>query len=428
MSDVGTETDDLPLPLGNTFDQWKLMVRGLKQLNADKNPVSGEQLSKLVKIPETVLSGNIKFLRRLNIITQDSKSSQITLSENGIKYTESLILKDSQKEKEILSILIKTKLNEIIGFCDLHKQSDDLTFDMVFDQIKLLSNTPDVQGQTRNVYSQYRTAIYTIIEMLVYAGVLDDSYLSSNNKPQAPKDKTKTTRVIREKFPLPTTCELSWLKKLFQAIRDHNPQKLDRTFITASVDKNNHQGSILTTARFLGITDKDGNILENFNKLRFYGDEDFKKNLREIIKDKYSDVLNNLDIEKIEKANLVSVIMDKYKVGDIIAQRAVEVMVNLCTLGEMNLSDSLKSRTEKPVDRTKPKAEITERKEQKIQEHKNIVSTIPIIHEKSERGLDIEVKIHIDAKDQESFSNTLKFIKELNNLTDVTSEIEIQKE
>lgn len=409
-------TDDFPLPIGMDLEKWKYMINGLRRLNANDQPVSSDQLYILTKITSSSISGNIKFLKKLGIVTLESKSTSIQFSENGTKYADALRIQDATKEKEILTNLIMTNLKEVIDFCELHKQSPDLTFDMLFNHLKLISNTPDTAGQTRNTHSMYRMGIHTIIEMLIFTGVLDESYLPDKNKTSI--SKLDGIGTVRKHSEIPLYGSYDWIEKLFTSIKSVNPQQVVKNFITANVVGHNQESKILTIARFLGMIDNEGNHAENYDRLRIFGTDEFKQNLSDIIKDKYSKILSIANLETVEKSNLVSAIVKEYNIGSDHAEKAVSVLINLCKMTNMKLSDSLtqKNQLDKKEKQSPSKSSDKSSKETlsntegtKLQQYSTNV-------ENSSFGFKIEVKINADAKDKESLQNITDFIMKLKNM------------
>lgn len=409
------QDDGLPLPFGNNLEKWKFMVMGLAQLHADKNSISSKELADLTTLPESKISSNIKFLKLLNILTPDSTGTKINLSQDGTKYAQAILVKDINTEKEQLTNMVKSGLNDLIGFCELHTRMNDLTFDMTFNQIKLQSRTKNEEGETRNTSSNYRTAIYTIMEMLIHVGILDEKYLPSNNKPDATKSSNGGIKKASKKLDIPTNCQKDWLVKLFSKIHALNPEKIDKSFITLNVVGHNHEGSILKIAKFLEITDKDGNRSINYDKLRIFESDEFKKNLSEILKEKYSVIFTSTDLATVDKGNLINYVMQQYDIGSTDAQRAVNVLTMLCEMSTIQLSESfekqIRSKSEnKPIEKSHPTKTT-------IQENiSSMVKTSTISSEyHNDNGVIIRLDINIDAKDKESFSNVLEFINNLKN-------------
>ncbi|MGI0010063.1 MAG: DUF5343 domain-containing protein, partial [Nitrosopumilaceae archaeon] len=341
VTNGNTVDDGLPLPFGNNLEKWKFMVMGLAQLHADKNSISSKELADLTTLPESKISSNTKFLKLLKILTSESTGSKISLSQDGAKYAQALLVKDITAEKEQFTNIIKSGLNDLIVFCELHMRANDLTFDMLFNQIKLISRTKDAEGEARNTGSNYRTAIHTVIEMLVSAGILEQTYLPANNKPATTQSANTGIKKVSKRFEIPTNCQKDWLVKLFSKIKDSNPDKIDKSFIRLNVVGNNHEGSVLKIAKFLEIADKDGNHAKNYDKLRIFGSEEFKKNLIDILKEKYSKIfVNNADLETIEKGNLINFVIQEYGIGGMVAERTVNVLTLLCEMSDMKLSNS----------------------------------------------------------------------------------------
>ena len=86
MSTDGEVDESLPLPYSLSYMKWQYLVKILTQQRETTTPITYEKLSELTAIPPTIVSGNMKFLRRIEIITSDSTGSNVILTENGKNY------------------------------------------------------------------------------------------------------------------------------------------------------------------------------------------------------------------------------------------------------------------------------------------------------------------------------------------------------
>ncbi|MCH7560351.1 MAG: DUF5343 domain-containing protein [Thaumarchaeota archaeon] len=397
------------IPIGVEIRKWKLLVRALKQLGANEKPVSSEQLAKLTGIYENNVAINIKFLRQLEFITADSKPKVINLSPTGIEFTNALIMADEEKQKQMLSTAFKEKFKDIISFYELHKQNQDLNFEMLFNQIKLLSNSPDVTDQLGNTHSMYRTGIHTLINLLIFSEIIDEKYNPEKNSATILKEKSRQPRIRSE---VPLRCSIDWIKKLFQEVRDMNPQTIPKEFITANVVKNNNESKILSVARFIGLIDKEGNRAENYEKLRLFGDDEFQENLEQIIKEKYNKIFSIANITTVERNNLEIVFMKEYDLGKDQAHNAVITFVHLCQLSNTDISPSLiSSKTS-----TQTKTKLPQIK--KIQNNENQIQPAPIIpYVIPDSPFKINLNINLEIKDKEDLHEVINLIRDLKKET-----------
>jgi hypothetical protein len=424
MSTEDKTTDSMPLPFALKLDDWKFMVRGLLQLNANEHSVTNNEVVELTKMPMSKVSGNLAYLRLLGIITPESKGSQIALSEDGSNFAHSLVMKDAKTEKELLTKLVKNGLKDVIAFCELHKHSNDLTFDLLFDHIKYLSKVRDAANEVRNVFQVYRVAIYTIIEMLIIAEILDESFLPAKNKPDSPRPSGAPAQ--KKTFDIPTNCQRDWIEKLFKGIKDVNPPQVNKTFVTTSVVGNNHEGSVMRLARFLGISDDEDNRGQNYEKLRYYGTDDFRTNLSQAIREKYSKVLSFANLETVKRDNLVAGFMKEYDMDGMHAEKAMEILINLCEFAGIRLSDDLVGKPSSTKQESKSTSVITPKKDSKTLPSEKIITSTPIsdvAHAPQESLLQVKMNINTDGKDWQPFENTLKFLKNLKQLDNINIEV-----
>lgn len=403
----------LALPFGNTYENWTVLLRSiLKTTTSDS--ISANELNSVSTIPESKIIANLKFFKNLGICTPDSSSSSIVLTNEGKEFAESLVIGNKEKELELLTKFAKIGLKNIIEFYNIRKDSDNFNFDQLYNQIKYISKTKDKPGETRNTAGNYRMGIYTIINILIKTGHIPDSFSPDANKPEISTEKGEIKRMG---FEVPTNCTLGWMKKLFTAIETANPSEINKNFITGSVEANQHEGSILKLTRFLEIANKDDTLGNNYEKLRYFSSSDFKQNLKEIIEQKYEKVLKFANLELTTKNQLANVFMKEFSMGMNHAEKAVGILLDLCKLADMKLSDELKTKsTTKSSVNTKgirnkvsvaPKTEKTE---------SELVNPIPI-YQVSDGGFKIVLNINLDASDPSAFDNTVEFIKKIQNVS-----------
>lgn len=406
------DNDSNGIPIGVDFERWIFLVRGLKQIGADVKAIDGKELETLTKIPYTTISSNLKFLHNIDFITKDSKITSIQLTPKGIEFAKSLIMKDKTKQKELLAPIIQETFKDLLTFYELHIQNGDLDFEMLFNQLKLLSNSPDVNGQSGNTYPAYRTGIYTALNMLIFIGKIDEKFNPQSNALQVLKDKSGQ---VRSKSEVPLHCSLMWMEKLFKEIRNMNPTTIKHEFITANVVGSHHEGSVLFVARFIELIDKDGNHGKNFDKLRLFGDDEFKQNLAQIIKEKYEKIFSVANIETVERSNLETVFMKEYEIGNDQAHNAVNVLVNLCQLSDLTISESLLN-LRQTIKKESNDKKMKIRKEQKIQSSEpSVQSNMPqsIMYPMPESPFKVNLNINIDVKDKETMLGVIELVRGL---------------
>lgn len=416
--------DSIGITIGIDFERWKFLIRGLKQLGADNKPVDAKELETLTKVNYTTISGNLKFLHQIEFITKDSKTSAIELAPKGLEFAEAIIMKDENKQKELLVPVLKETFKDVLAFYELHILNKDLNFEMLFNQFKLLSKSPDVSGQSGNTYPANRAGIYSALKMLIFTELIDKKFHPEINSLQILRDKASQTRIKSE---IPTFCSMEWMKRFFQEIRNMNPENISRAFITANVIGSHHEGSVLSIARFLGMIDKKGDRMNNYEKLRLFGDDEFKENLSQIIQEKYSKIFNVANIETVAQNNLETVFMKEYNLGQDQSHNAVKVLVNLCQLSNISISESLlnfrQTIKKEPNDR---KTGI--KKGQKTQSTESSVQSImpqSIMYPMPESPFKVNLNINIDVKDKETMLGVIELVRGLKQEIKAIPELDV---
>lgn len=140
---------------------------------------------------------------------------------------------------------------------------------------------------------------------------------------------------------LPTNCQPKWLRKLFSRIKEKDPPHVDRIFIQ-SVEGHFHEASVRKLALFLEVAKIDGTRGKNYDRLKDYPSNYFKRNLREIIFEKYSAFLDSNDLTTLTRESVVDKIMNHYQIEWDKARRAVNVLASFCRLADLPISDSLR--------------------------------------------------------------------------------------
>jgi hypothetical protein len=172
----GGGSEPLPLPFAVSFEKWKSIVSALLQARAHLHPVLAREVAAAAGIQGLTMAANIKFLKALGIASSSSKVSGLSLSRTGESYARALAAGDEKTQREILAGCMAKALKPITRFCELFR-TEDLSFDRLFFQIRFLADIEDMWGQNRDTASQYRLGIYTVIEMMVFAGLLDKGFI-----------------------------------------------------------------------------------------------------------------------------------------------------------------------------------------------------------------------------------------------------------
>jgi hypothetical protein len=164
----------LSIPFGVSFVGWKSMVVHLLQSGAQSSPVSAKQVAKAAGMAELTVGSNVPFLKAAGIATQDSTRSRISLSRAGAEYARAIVDNDTELQQRVLAECARRAFRPVTRFCELR---GDLDFDKVFLQVKYLAGVSDAWGQHMDTSALQRIGIVTAIEIMVFAGLIDQEYL-----------------------------------------------------------------------------------------------------------------------------------------------------------------------------------------------------------------------------------------------------------
>ena len=190
----------------------------------------------------------------------------------------------------------------------------------------------------------------------------------------------------------------SVLSEFFDHIRYvQTPKKVDSSLLQDYGIAKGHAFALLSTLKFLGLTEDDGTPTPAFRALQLGGDE-FKNSLREILKQAYSDLFSRLDVTRDSRDKILNFFARNYSPAT--AEKATRLFLDLC--GEAGIDTAAKEEKRKePRKTTKQRArpilnEIAETVQTKQQISEELShSEIPQDTLESLPG----VSIRIDSKD-----------------------------
>jgi len=162
----------LLLPLEITFKGWKALIVAV--LKTGPQPAFAGRVAEAAGLDEHIVRKNVLFLKELGMVRAGSTESEILLTKAGARYAQALVSGDKAVQKEVLAGCAGFALRPVARFCEL---AADLDFDRLFLQIKFLANVEDTWGQDRDTAEQDRAGIYTVVAIMVAAGMLDKKYL-----------------------------------------------------------------------------------------------------------------------------------------------------------------------------------------------------------------------------------------------------------
>lgn len=143
----------------------------------------------------------------------------------------------------------------------------------------------------------------------------------------------------------PPSRRSSWYERFFELLGSRKVELVDLDFIKINItpDKGD-AGRFLAGLKFLGLIGNEGKATKEMDRLKLTGD-DFKKNLKEVIRRAYSDVFDKTELETVKRDNLVNFFIERYDLSANVASDAVDLFVYFTNKADIPLSASLKAVT-----------------------------------------------------------------------------------
>lgn len=160
----------LSIPFGVDFKEWKSLVACLLQ----SDYISAREIARATGLGELTVGSNVQFLKAIGIATPDSTRSMISLSRAGARYARAVVDDDVGVQRRALAECARKAFKPVVRFCELH---DDLDFEKLFLQMKFLAGVGDEWGQQMDTADPHRAGIATAIEIIVFAGLIDEGHL-----------------------------------------------------------------------------------------------------------------------------------------------------------------------------------------------------------------------------------------------------------
>jgi hypothetical protein len=135
----------------------------------------------------------------------------------------------------------------------------------------------------------------------------------------------------------------STLSAFFDHIRYvKTPDKVDSNLLQDYGIAKGQVFALLSTLKFLGLTEDDGTPTPAFNFLQT-GAEEFQTNLREIIQRAYADLFSRLDVSRDSRDKILNFFARNYSPAT--AERATRLFLDLC--GEAGIETATKEQKRK---------------------------------------------------------------------------------
>jgi len=133
----------------------------------------------------------------------------------------------------------------------------------------------------------------------------------------------------------------SWYNKFFTIIQERSVDTVSLEFIRLNIVSSTSEAYKLRAGlRFLGLIDSKGHPTNKLLSLRVTGD-DFKRNLKRIVLDSYSDLFKSIVVERAKPESITNFMVERYGYGRRLAEEAIALFVYFCLNAEITLSKEL---------------------------------------------------------------------------------------
>ncbi len=207
-----------------------------------------------------------------------------------------------------------------------------------------------------------------------------------------------------------------WMHAFLDKIKKIRMEKIDANIIKSyDIAPGANASKVVTALKFFNIIDDDGNVIgDNFDKLRLEGDK-YKEAVKEMVTRAYSNLIQEIDIEKASVPDLVNYFRFKYKYTDFPAKQASKLFTYLCKEAGIKLSPELEELNKvehyKKVNKSPKLVDRKTYTSKKAKDSKKaiITGTYPTISI-SGSGINLDFEIKNDA-DIENFKTILDNLK-----------------
>lgn len=167
------EAQKWPLPFNISISKLDLIVKAFFAAEADTHPASSSDIGSRTGIHLGTLEKNIRFLSKMGFIKlEEGKRDSYLLTEKGTAYAKALGAGDIKQASTILKELFESNFKELVDFIEIRKSSKELTFELLFSQIKTMARLKEDEKYPRGISAPYQAGIYTLIDLLKRAEII----------------------------------------------------------------------------------------------------------------------------------------------------------------------------------------------------------------------------------------------------------------
>jgi hypothetical protein len=138
---------------------------------------------------------------------EEGKKDSYLLTEKGTEYAKALGTGDTEQTSTTLRELFEHNFKELVDFIDIRKSSNELTFELLFSQIKTMARLKESDKYPLGVSAPYKAGIYTLIDLLKRADIIP-SDIKPEKEPSrvaTPAKKKMTMKPVVKEIPTPIT-------------------------------------------------------------------------------------------------------------------------------------------------------------------------------------------------------------------------------
>lgn len=188
------------IPIGVGIEILNKMLKTYYVAGADSKFVSPQDIIQR-GVDRTPLVNNIPFLVSLGTLEREKPdSSECKLTSLGLEYSKAASGDNKEQMRKSMKSLLDSSYKELIDYVGLNK--DTLGFEELFNHIKAMARVKeDEKYLPWKVNPAHRTGIFTLIDTLKVAGLVEDTVKPLEKPVSKPAPKPKQPRTISRKAP-----------------------------------------------------------------------------------------------------------------------------------------------------------------------------------------------------------------------------------
>jgi hypothetical protein len=195
------------IPFGTSLDTLNTILKAFYAAGADTKFVGYEEVIKR-GVNRNAVVNNLSFLVYLKALTRNEQDSKLyKFTDLGFNYSKAAYEGNKENMSSAIKSLFESSFKELLDFINLKKEK--LTFNDIFNYAKSMARIKEDPKYPWGVNPAYQVGIFTLVDMLILADFLDESF-----KPSKEATVKAGPRSPRRKLPERVEAEKQALEKL----------------------------------------------------------------------------------------------------------------------------------------------------------------------------------------------------------------------